>query len=228
MAEKFLATGATGGIGCAVCLLAAERGFVPVVGYRGDRREEARELARQCQGETLELDLLDLDGIEPRVASLLQGGAALAGVALVASPAPEIGRLTQVSSDSMAHFWRAGVLGNQRLLSCLVKSCFQPRRQGFVGAILSAAMGEQGAEATPNMGAYTVSKYGLLGVIALLRAETPWLTVRTISPGFTDTAMLDAFDDRWIDKIRAAGGISTPEQVADDLLAGLTPQVPAA
>lgn len=75
------------------------------------------------------------------------------------------------------------------------------------------------------MGVYMISKYGLLGVIALLRAETPWLTVRTVSPSFTDTAMLDAFDDRWIDKIRAAGEISTPEQVAEDLLVGVAPKV---
>ncbi len=224
MAEKILVTGATGGIGRAVCLALAARGFVPVVGYRGDRHEEAAELAQQCDGELLEIDLLDLEPMEDKVASL-EG---VAGVALVASPPPEIGRLTQVSGASLDHFWRANVLGNQRLLSCLVKSCFQPRRQGFVGAVLSAAMGEHGSAAAPNMGAYTVSKYGLLGVIALLKAETPWLTVRTVSPGFVDTAMLDAFDDRWIDKIRAAGRISTPEQVADDLLGGLTPRAPAA
>lgn len=227
MAEKFLVTGATGGIGRAVCLLLAERGFVPVVGYRDGRRAEAAELTRQCQGQALELDLLDLGGIEHKAASLSEAGAGLAGVALLASPAPEIGRLTQVSSETMDHFWRINVLGNQLLLSCLVKSCFQPRRRGFVGAILSAAMGNNGEKATPNMGAYTVSKYGLLGVIALLKAETPWLTVRTVSPGFTDTAMLGAFDDRWTDKIRAAGKISTPEQVANDLLDGLTPPVSA-
>ena len=227
MAELFVVTGATGGIGRAVCLLLAERGFVPVVGYRGGRREEAVELARQCHGQTMELDLLDLDRIEHGAALLGKDGAGLAGVALLACPAPKVGRLTHVSRESMEFFWQISVLGNQRLLSCLVKSCFQPRRRGFVGVILSAAMGENGEEATPNMGAYTISKYGLLGVIALLKAEMPWLTVRTVSPGFTETAMLRAFDDRWIDKIRTAGRISTPEQVADDLLDGLTPNVPA-
>ena len=40
---------------------------------------------------------------------------------------------------------------------------------------------------------------GLCGVLALLAAEFPWLKVAT--PRFTDTPMLNAFDERFIDQV---------------------------
>ena len=69
-----------------------------------------------------------------------------------------------------------------------------------------------------GMGAYTISKFGLLGVIAQAKAEFPWLRVSYVSPGFTETEMLKAFDDRFLNQLREHQQFSKPEDVAAEII----------
>jgi 3-oxoacyl-[acyl-carrier protein] reductase len=80
-------------------------------------------------------------------------------------------------------------------------------------------MGENGQGASAGMGAYVIAKYGLSGVLAALAAEFPWLKVRSVSPGYTETAMLTAFDPRFLDLQREKAPFQTAEQVAAAILA---------
>ncbi len=48
------------------------------------------------------------------------------------------------------------------------------------------------------MGAYVIAKHGMAGVLAMLAADYPWLRVRAVKPGYTETRMLDAFDERFL------------------------------
>ena len=64
------------------------------------------------------------------------------------------------------------------------------------------------------MGAYVVAKAALNSLLSVCLAEHPWLKVRTVSPGFTKTPMLEVFDPRYLELIQMQNKISTPEEVA--------------
>jgi 3-oxoacyl-[acyl-carrier protein] reductase len=69
------------------------------------------------------------------------------------------------------------------------------------------------------MGAYVIAKYGMAGLLALLAADYPWLSVRSVSPGYTETRMLEAFDPRFLELQRTRQPFHTPEEVAAQVLA---------
>ena len=75
--------------------------------------------------------------------------------------------------------------------------------------------GDSGIEgAASGMGAYVIAKHGMAGVLAMLAADYPWLRVRVVRPGYTETRMLEAFDERFLAMQREKAPFQTPEQVA--------------
>lgn len=221
--DHILVSGAAGGIGRAVCTELARRGAVPVVGYRGDAAA-AEALAQAAGGLALPLDLGLPDSIAAAAAMLAAREQPLAGVVLAASPPPRIVPFGKTTPEDMALQWQVNVLGPQQLLALLVRDCFRKHKRGTVVGVLSEAMGQGIGSAAPNMGAYLAAKYGLQGLLAAAAADYPWLTVRTVSPGYTETPMLGAFDARFLDLQRARQPFQTAEQVAamivDAALAG--------
>ena len=74
---------------------------------------------------------------------------------------------------------------------------------------------------SPQNVADTPQENLLLGLMKVLDAEYAWLDVQTVSPGYTETPMLDAFDPRFLDQMRAAlpaGEFSSPDSVAAEIL----------
>ncbi|MCP5367804.1 MAG: SDR family oxidoreductase [Hyphomicrobiales bacterium] len=219
MPDSVLVTGGSGGIGGAACRALAARGYRPLVGYRSGV-DRAQKLAEETGGLALRLDLDDGDSIDAAVAAALDAGP-LAGAVLAASPPPVLLPLFQARGEEAARHWRTTVDGHWRLLDGLVKGALRKRRRGCVVGVLTRAMGlEEGVPAARTMGAYVVAKYGLLGLLRALAAEFPWLTVRTVEPDFTETAMLDVFDPRFLESLRAArpgGRFDDPARVAAEI-----------
>src|SRR5262245_50462466 len=94
--ENFLISGGSGDIGRAVCLRLNQAGYRPVVGY-GHAQSAAEEVASECQGVALRLDLTDAACIEAAVERLTAEADGLAGVVLAASPPPTVGPFGQIS-----------------------------------------------------------------------------------------------------------------------------------
>jgi 3-oxoacyl-[acyl-carrier protein] reductase len=218
MSELVLITGATGGIGRAVAARLAHLGLVPVIGYRAAKEAEALALAASCRGFPVTLDMADSGSIDNVLAALADDNRRLAGVVLAASPPPVLAPFGRVMAGDHERFWTVNVIGNHRLLSGLVKRCFRKHHRGSVVAVLSKAMGGAGRAAMPNMGAYTISKFGLQGVMALLAAEFPWLHTSVVRPGFTETPMLQAFDARFLDLLRQRESFANPAALAIDIV----------
>lgn len=217
MADGVLVSGGSGGIGAATCALLAERGFVPIVGYAGNARA-AERIAAETGGIALPLDLTDQAGIEAAVARLAQDERGLAGVVLAASPPPDMAPFGQTDDAAMERQWRVNVTGPRLLLARLVKAKLRKRKAGACVGVLTAAMGAGGDGASPGMAAYVIAKYGLQGVLAAAAAEYPWLRVSSVSPGYTETAMLEAFDPRFLELARARAPFARAEDVARDIV----------
>lgn len=212
-AEKwFLVSGGSGGIGAAVCEQLAARGCAPVVGYHRNAAAAAA-VAQRTGGRPLALDLGDEASILVAVAQL-EAAPMLCGVVLAGSPPLTLGPFGKISADDLQQQWQVNVLGPQRLLAELVRHCFRRHKRGAVVGVLTRAMGEGIAGAASGMGAYVIAKHGMAGVLAALAADCPWLRVRAVKPGYTETPMLAAFDERFLAMQRAKSPFQTPAQVA--------------
>lgn len=215
-ARHFLVSGGSGGIGAAVCELLAARGYAPVVGY-ARHAEAADRVAQRHGGITLALDLADEASIDAAVARL-DALPVLAGVVLAGSPPLSLVPFGKITGDEMRLQWRVNVMGPQRLLAELVRRCFRRHKQGAVVGVLTRAMGDPAARgiegAASGMGAYVIAKHGMAGMLAMLAADYPWLRVRAVWPGYTETPMLAAFDERFLAMQREKAPFQTPEQVA--------------
>lgn len=219
----FLVSGGSGGIGAAVCAQLAARGLMPLVGYRHNEAA-AHAVALRCGGEAIQLDLASDDSIAAAMNRLQESALKLAGVVLLGSPPPVLAPFGRISADDLHHQWLVNVHGPQRLLSGLVRQFFRKQRLGTVIGVLSGAMGDaDGKGAASGMGAYVIGKYGLAGVLALLAADYPWLRVRTVKPGYTETSMLKVFDERFLEMQRAKRAFQTPEQVAAQIVTEAIP-----
>jgi NAD(P)-dependent dehydrogenase (short-subunit alcohol dehydrogenase family) len=221
MAETILVSGGSGGIGAAVCDALAARGFAPVVGYASNR-EAAQAVADRTGGSVLQLDLTSTDSIAAATTALAAMASPPVGVVLAGSPRPEIEPFGKITPDAMALQWQVNVAGPQRLLAGVVKTCFRPRKAGRVLGVLTSALAEPGKPAAGSMGAYVIAKAGMAGLLDVLAADYGWLTVRSVRPGYTETPMLRAFDERYLEMMRERTPFSTPEAVArtivDELL----------
>jgi NAD(P)-dependent dehydrogenase (short-subunit alcohol dehydrogenase family) len=223
VSDLVVITGATGGIGRCVARQLHDRGFVPVIGHREQKAGEAHAIADSCGGLPVIFDMNDPASISHGVEMLLDDGRPVAGVVFAASPPPTVAPFGKMTAADHSQFWTANVIGPHFLLAGLIRHCFRPRKAGSAVALLTKAMGDEGSrsdipQVMSGMGTYTISKFGLLGVIAQAKAEFPWLRVSFVKPGFTETEMLKVFDDRFLDQLRRQQPFSRPEEVAAEVI----------
>jgi NAD(P)-dependent dehydrogenase (short-subunit alcohol dehydrogenase family) len=208
----FLVSGGSGGIGAAVCRALAERGYTPVVGYC-TQRAAAEDIAERCAGKALKLDLRD-EATILAAAEELEQAPELAGVVLAGSPPLSLVPFGKISREELVAQLEVNVIGPQRLLAELVRRCFRKHKRGSVVGVLTRAIGDGTSGVASGMGAYVIAKQGMAGMLGLLSADYPWLKVRSISPGYTETRMLDAFDPRFLELQREKAPFQSPATVA--------------
>jgi len=220
-----LVCGGTGGIGSAVCAALPARGYRPIVGYARSR-ELARSLAASLDGQALAIDLGEPPSIEAALEHLGQPDLDLRGVVLAATAPLTLEPIARVDPVAIDLQWRIHVRGPHQLVAGLVRQSFRKPRRGHVVGVLSQAIADGERPAMPLMGAYGIAKQGLRGLLDALRADYPWLTVEAVSPGFTRTSLLEAFDARFLEQIEQREPIAEPSAVAREIVARLPPEAP--
>jgi NAD(P)-dependent dehydrogenase (short-subunit alcohol dehydrogenase family) len=215
-APWFLVSGGSGGIGSAICEQLARSGFRPIVCYHQNQLA-AKDVASRTGGASVPLDLTRAESIEMAL-EWLESLPRVAGVVLAGSPPPSLGPFGRITAEELQSQWEVNVLGPQQLLAGLVRRCFRKHKAGSVVGVLTAAMGDATTPATAGMGAYVIAKHGLAGVLAVAAADYPWLRVGSVRPGYTETRMLDAFDERFLELQREKVRFQTPQQVAELVL----------
>jgi NAD(P)-dependent dehydrogenase (short-subunit alcohol dehydrogenase family) len=216
----FLISGATGGIGSQLCKLLPAAGFRPIVAFRTNK-DLAAELASECGGFPLQLDLSDESSIERAIEELLtklDEQEFLDGLVIAASPPPEIVPFGKLRPDILSYQFQVNVIGPQLLMARLVSKFFRRRKAGTVIGILSKAIGDELNMPVGGMGAYVIAKASMRSMLAVAAIEYPWLKVRTVSPGFTRTTMLDVFDPRYLEVACRQQAILEPVEVAQLIL----------
>ena len=215
-----LVTGGSGGIGSAVCRLCPSFGFIPIIGFNTNAAK-AHILAKETMGLAVHIDMNDNSSILSAVEIITKeigSSGSLAAVVLGASPPPALEPFLKISNEQLSRQMNVNLIGPNILLQNLMKSFFKKKKVGTVVGILTEAIGSEDRLPSTGMGSYVLAKIALKGLLSICSAEYPWLKVRTVSPGFTRTPMLDVFDPRYLEMAHARTPILAPEEVAKQIM----------
>lgn len=186
--RRALVTGASGGIGGAIATALHAQGCHVVLA--GRRRDALQELAAAL-GERAQLETADLD--DPSAADALVAAA---------EPLDILVNNAGVTRDMLAlrlkdADWQAVLDTNLTAAFRLARAALRgmlKRRFGRIVSITSIV----GVTGNPGQANYAAAKAGLIGMTKALAQEVGarGITVNCVAPGFIDTAMTRALDDR--------------------------------
>lgn len=199
-----LITGAARGIGAATARRFAGLGWNtclvdscaddPTLGYPLATRSELDAIAAVCGSSTIThvADVRDADGLQSAVDQTV---ATFGGLDVVVAAAgaiaggPSAWETDQAIWSAMIDVNLAGVFNLARAAIPAMLDRPEPRSGRFVAVASAAAH-----VGLPQLAAYTAAKHGVAGLVKALAAELGphGVTANAVSPGSTETAMLDA------------------------------------
>ncbi len=195
--RKALVTGATGGIGGAIAKALHACGAT--VAISGTRRGALEELAASLgdRVHVVEANLSDKDSVEalvPAAESAMEGLDILVNNAGITKDNLFM-RMKDEEWDSVI---AVNLTASFRLSRAAVKGMMR-RRYGRIVNIGSVV----GSTGNPGQGNYAASKAGLIGMTKALAAEVASrnITVNCVAPGFIESPMTDALNDKQKDAI---------------------------
>lgn len=188
--KKILVTGASGGIGRAICVAAAKNGYYVIAHYnRG--KEKAEETLRLIneeggRGELIQFDVLNREDCRAKLENLLQTHGALWGVVSNAGVNKD-----QTFAGLSAEDWDLVVHTSLDGFYNVVQPLTLPmcrKKQGRIVAI-SSVSGITGNRGQTN---YSAAKAGLIGAAKALAVElaSRSITVNAVAPGIIETEMI--------------------------------------
>jgi 3-oxoacyl-[acyl-carrier protein] reductase len=194
-----LVTGATGGIGGAIArALAAQGARVAVSGTRTDVLEA---LAAEIGGGAVALpcNLADMASVEALVPA---ADAALGQVDILVNNAgiTRDNLFLRMKDEEWEQVINVNLTASFRLMRASVKGMMR-RRNGRIISIGSVV----GTTGNPGQGNYAAAKAGLIGMSKALAAEVAsrGVTVNVVAPGFIESPMTDALNEKQKDAILA-------------------------
>jgi NAD(P)-dependent dehydrogenase (short-subunit alcohol dehydrogenase family) len=203
-------SGGGSGLGREIALELARRGYsLALLGRRQEPLEETLRLARQSErGLILPCDVRDAVALE-RCAEEVRVRWEAADLVVPAAGVTSIASVEETSPDDFAAIIDTNLTGVFLLVRALLPA-MKARGRGWLIPLLSVAA-RQGFR---GWAAYCASKWGLAGLVAVLREELRGTGVRisALYPGATDTPIWDRLPGEWN---RAA--MVSPREVARTL-----------
>ena len=187
-----LVTGASGGIGAAIARGLHAQGAT--VALSGTRAEALEKLAGELGGRThvLACNLSDKDAVEKLVPA---AEAAMGQLDILVNNAglTRDGLFMRMKDEDWDTVIAVNLTATFRLARAAVKGMMK-RRWGRIVSITSIV----GVTGNPGQGNYAASKAGMIGMSKSLAAEVAsrGITVNCIAPGFIESPMTDALNDK--------------------------------
>jgi 3-oxoacyl-[acyl-carrier protein] reductase len=175
------------------------------------------------------LPLDDADQLRTGVETMAANRFLPSAAVLCGGPAPDVSPLLKLTPQQFRRQLECAVVGHAVLLAELWRLCLRRQGGGHVLAVLSAA---QWPTVAPHMASYVAAKGGLEALLRAALAELgpAGLRVSVARPGYVETPMLDAFDERFLERARKQSAnrrFLQPCEVAGALVAAL-PRPPEA
>jgi 3-oxoacyl-[acyl-carrier protein] reductase len=215
-----LVTGATGGIGTAICRRFARDGWMVVVGYRS-ARAAAQTLAAELDGLALPVVVDDSESLEAAAADLT---AIVGGLDTLVNnagftrfvPHDDLDALDDALFDEIMATNARGPFACIRAFRALLEAAERP-----VVINLSSIAARTGNGSNV---AYCASKAALDSITRSLgRALAPHIRVLSVAPGLVDTEFVRGLDREWRDeqaRRTPLGRLATPAEIAEAVWAG--------
>ncbi len=207
-----LVTGASGGIGAAIARALTAQGAR--VALSGTREGVLEALAGELEGAAvLPCDLGDPEAVEGLVGRAEE---ALGPLDILVNNAgvTRDGLVLRMRDDDWRTVLDVNLTASFRLIRAALRGMTR-RRRGRIISVSSVV----GATGNPGQANYAASKAGLVGMTKAVAAEIAQrgITVNCIAPGFVETAMTDALNERQraaaLERV-PAGRLGAPEEVA--------------
>lgn len=207
--KHFLITGASSGIGRATALRLARRGHVVHAGVRS--REDGEQLVAAGDGELRPVRLDVTDSAEIKLAAEEIGDVPLAGLVNNAGIAAG-GPLEVLDLEELRKVLEINLIGAVAVSQVFLGAV----RKGKGRIVNVTSIG--GRVATPFMGPYVASKFGLEALTDAMRMELrPWgIDVIAVEPGSVDTGIWSKGNEQ-IDQMLANLGEDGKRLYADSL-----------
>ncbi|MEL6967450.1 MAG: 3-oxoacyl-[acyl-carrier-protein] reductase [Pseudomonadota bacterium] len=211
--KKALVTGASGGIG--VSIAKALHACGATVGLHGTREERLKEIAADL-GDRVHVFPANLSDAESVKALAATAESELGGIDILVNNAgiTKDGLFVRMSDAD----WDAVLDLNLKSVFQLTRDAVYPmmRRKGGRIINITSVVGVTG---NPGQGNYCASKAGMIGMSKSLAMEiaSRGVTVNCVAPGFIETPMTDALNDKQKDAILGtvpAKRLGTGDEVA--------------
>ncbi len=197
MTKKALITGASGGIGVAIAKALHAQGAT--VGLHGTREERLQEIAAEL-GDRVHLFPANLSDADAVKALAAKAEADLGGIDILVNNAgiTKDGLFVRMSDDD----WDAVLDINLKSVFQLTRDAVYPMMRRKSGRIINITS-IVGVTGNPGQGNYCASKAGMIGMSKSLAMEiaSRKVTVNCVAPGFIETPMTDALNEKQRDAI---------------------------
>lgn len=209
-----IVTGASKGIGRAVCVELARCGFFIIVNYRSDEPGAAETLrrveAQGSAGEIMQFDVADFDATQSAVSQIVARHATID--VLVSNAGITADQLFVLMSRKEWHsVIDTSLHGFHNIARPVLEKMVTEKKGAIVSiASVSAMMGNRG------QANYAAAKAGLIGASRAIAAEVARLGVRVnvVAPGLIATDMIKNYPLTNIKSLIPMARIGQPEEVA--------------
>ncbi|HOZ52483.1 MAG TPA: acetoacetyl-CoA reductase [Chitinophagaceae bacterium] len=197
-----LVTGATGGLGTAMCKELFDDGYHVVANYRNKQKADEWYAMMRTDGYDIELfegDVCDFDSMKNMITEI---ESKVGGIDVVVNNAgiTRDGRLSKMSKDD----WDSVINTNLNSVFNVTRNVIEGMIERNFGRIIniSSVNGQRGQFGQTN---YSAAKAGMHGFTKTLAMEVAkyGITVNTISPGYIATDMVMAVPEKVRDQIVA-------------------------
>jgi 3-oxoacyl-[acyl-carrier protein] reductase len=211
--RRALVTGASGGIGAAIARALHAQGAS--VAISGTRESALQELAAEL-GERVAVTPCDLSDPEAVEALVPQVNEALGGLDILVNNAglTRDGLAMRMKDEDWQAVLDVNLTASFRLARAALRGMTRARFGRIIG--ITSVVGVTG---NPGQVNYAASKAAMIGMSKSLAGEVAArnVTVNCVAPGFIETAMSDALNDKQKEALLPripAGTMGTPEDVA--------------
>jgi 3-oxoacyl-[acyl-carrier protein] reductase len=215
MTRTVLVTGGSKGIGAAIAVAVAKRGFGVAIHYRGDRdgalRTEAAAREAGAATRLLAFDVTDRGACRAALEADIAAHGAYYGVVANAGIHRD-NAFPLLTTDDWDSVVRTGLDGFYNVLHPCVMPMIQAHRGGRI-VTLSSVAGVLGNRGQVN---YSAAKAGIIGATKSLALELAKrkITVNCVAPGLIETGMTAQTDAEQILRLVPARRLGRPDEVA--------------
>ncbi|HCW89614.1 MAG TPA: acetoacetyl-CoA reductase [Marinobacter sp.] len=214
-----LVTGGTRGIGEAICIALANEGYQVITTYRNTEREtQARDWQSRMADDGLEVDLVlmdvsDHENCEKAANELLDRYGRL-DVLVNNAGITRDGVMKKMPIEAWQEVIHNNLDGVFHVTRCFLNTLLTQESGRIIN--ISSINAQRGQFGQVN---YSAAKAGIHGFTKALAQETArkGVTVNTVSPGYVETDMINAIDEKIRDQIKAqipVGRFGQPEEIA--------------